>query len=58
MYHNSGDLSDREGFDFEQVHAITTGTSFRSHLLDGTDELVRVVVLATLLETAEFQFSI
>lgn len=22
MYHNSGDLSDREGYDFEQVKAI------------------------------------
>lgn len=33
MYHNSGDISEREGFDFEQVRAITTGASLRYLLM-------------------------
>lgn len=53
MYHNSGDFSKREGYDFDQLYAIT---KVQVRLFHSASPLyVNLIQFATLLHAAKFE---
>ena len=54
MYHNSGDLSDREGYDFDQLKAIAM-VEVRFDLQLPPSQILTCAQFATLLHVAGYE---